>query len=178
MSDSSTSSVSDLGHSALREKHLPVLPSHIHLYSKVKLWCKGLVRYWWAWELLAAALSIVATIVLIVILRINDGQPQQSFSFGAAQFSLNALIAAISTVVRASLLVATAGALNQSSWNWFLSPPRSNRSPPSKPLKDLDTFGDAASDSLASIKLLFRTKGRYVGDFLQEGFPNLHKLEL
>ena len=139
----------------LSEKELPALPCHARLLSSFKCGSQRLVKHWWAWEILAAALSIAATIGLVVILAKSDGVSLESLSFGAAHLSLNTIVAAVSTVIRAALAVTVAGALNQSPWNWFAQPQSG------KPLQDLDIFGDAASDSWSSLRLLARTKGRY-----------------
>ena len=149
----------DIGPPTSFEKRLPILPHHIWLFSKLKQGCKSLVRYWWAWEILAAVLSIISTIVLIVVLARNDGHPVQSLFLGGAQVTLNTIVAAISTIIRASLMVTVAGALNQSAWNWFSFPASMEGRPSGRPLKDLDTFGYAAFDSWSSLKLLFKTRG-------------------
>ena len=153
-------STSDLDLSRPPEKELPIVPAHIRIFTILLRKCKALVRHWWAWDYLAAATSVVAMIILIITLAENDGQLQQSFWLGAVPISLNALVAAISTVMRTSLAVTVAGALNQSSWNWFSSSVTNKTPQPSKPLKDLDVFGDASSDSWSSLKLLYRTKGK------------------
>ena len=140
-----------------RQKELPPVPWHAHLFSKLGRLCKRLVRWWWTWELLASALSIAATIALIVVLWQADGNAQQSWMIGSTQLTLNTIVAAISTVIRAALLVAVAGALNQSLWNMFSS--KKGTSGPARPLEDLDIFGGAASDSWGSLRLLWRTKG-------------------
>ena len=137
------------------EKHLPILPRHVRALSLCKRKCKALIRYWWAWELLAAAISISATVILIAVLRVNDGQPLQAPLFGYSEFSINGLVAAISTVIRTSLLLVVGGALNQCAWNWFSSP-----MPVGRPLQDLEIFGSASSNSWSSLQLLFRTKGK------------------
>ena len=140
------------------KKPLPTVPRHARLVSQFGNWCKDLVRWWWAWEVLATTISIAATISLIVVLSQADGRLQKSWTFGAAQLTINTIIALLSTVIRAALLIAVAGALNQSMWNRF-SPSKGGASGPSRPLEDLDTFGGAATDSWGSLKLLWRTKG-------------------
>ena len=147
-----TESTSDL---SLAEKQLPILPRYVRALSQFQQKCKALVRYWWAWELLAAAVSIIATINLIVVLAVNNGKSLQAPLFGYSQFSLNGLVAAISTVVRTSLLLVVGGALNQCAWNWFSIPISGGR-----PLRDLEIFGSASSDSFSSLKLLLRTRGK------------------
>jgi hypothetical protein len=154
------SSSSDPSLTTLVEKELPVVPRHRRILFQITFVCKRLVRYWWAWEFLAAAMSITATIALIIVLREADGRAQRSFHIGAAQLTLNTIVAAISTIIRSSLMVTVAGALSQSSWNWFSSPRQGSLAQSAKPLKDLDVFGDASFDSWSSLKLLWRTKFR------------------
>ena len=141
-----------------RQKDLPLIPWHTQLLSKLKRSCKRLVRWWWAWELLASALSIAATIALIAVLWQADNNTQHSWIIGNTELTLNTIVAAISTIIRAALLVTVEGALNQSPWNRFSSP-RKGTSEPARPLEDLDIFAGAASDSWGSLRLLWRTKG-------------------
>lgn len=151
---------SDSSLTTLVEKELPVVPGYRRILFQITFVCKRLARYWWAWEFLAAAISIIATIALIIVLREADGRAQRSFQIGGAQLTLNTVVAAISTIIRSSLMVAVAGALSQSSWNWFSSPKQGSLAQSANPLKDLDTFGDASLNSWSSLKLLWRTKFR------------------
>ena len=139
------------------EKNLPVVPQHKWIIARSKLRLKRLTRYWWSWELLAASLSDIATMTLLVILGKADGQAQHSFQIANAELTLNTIVAAISTIIRTSLLVSVAGALNQSMWNWFSRSQRDGQRR-GMPLDDLNTFGDAANDSWSSLRLLWRTK--------------------
>ena len=164
-------------------KSLPKLPRHVGPLSKIKrIFADFISNQWWTWEIAAACVSIGATIALIVILKNADQQQQRPWNIGNTQLTLNTVIAIISIIIRASLLVMVAGALNQSPWNWFArkqngykqQPSRSLLKPwtwfksnfeqeePGRPLKDLDTFGEAANSSWASLKLLYRTRFRYV----------------
>lgn len=166
-------------------KTLPLLPQHVAVWSKFKRRCRKLFRCWWAWEVSAAVLSIGATVALVVVLAKSDGQQQQSWRIANTQLTLNTVVAIISTVIRASLLVTVAGALNQSPWNWFANRRHNNSSHPrrkrrtgdilspqpasdradggmGRPLEDMDIFGEAAFSSWGSLKLLYRTKLRYV----------------
>ncbi|KAI0097971.1 hypothetical protein GGR51DRAFT_566012 [Nemania sp. FL0031] len=145
------------GRSAL-EKPLPVLSKRITFASRLSLACKRLMQYWWAWELLAATLSITAAVALVIVLIEYDERPQQDIAMGTLNFSLNALVAALSTVLRSSLMVAVTGPLNQSAWNRFAARHASQRQV-SRELKDLDSFGGAATDAWSSLKVLWRTKG-------------------
>jgi hypothetical protein len=143
-------------------KKPPVPPWRTRYLTTFKRSWQSFVHYWWAWEFLAATLSLLATAALIATLVVTDGRPLQSMTFGSVQISLNAFVAAISTVIRTSLLVTVAGPLNQSLWNWFSSPKleKGAQQQSGKPLKDLDTFGNAAQDLWSSLQLLVRTKYR------------------
>lgn len=141
-------------------KLLPTLPRHVGPISRLKRTCKNIIYTWWAWEYAGALVSIGATIFLVVVLREADQQQQRPWMIGRTQLTLNTVVAIISTVIRASLLVMTAGALNQASWNWFAREPQNREQRPGRPLKDLELFGEAASSSWASLKLLYQTKFR------------------
>lgn len=123
---------------------------------------KCLRQHWWVWELCSATISIVATFVLITTLADADGRPLRAMSFGTTQFSLNSYVAAMSTIIRTSLLATVAGPLNQSVWNWFSLPRREEgtQNPLGRPLTDLDIFGNAAWDSWSSLQLIVRTRLR------------------
>lgn len=116
------------------------------------------IQHWWIWELIASAISLVAMIDLVAVLSKVDGRTQRSVMVGDAELTLNTIVAAFSTVIPASLAVMVAGALNQSPWNWFSSKRRGS-SQFGRPLRDLETFGNAANDSWSSLKLLWETKG-------------------
>ena len=113
---------------------------------------------WWLLEIGAATISTLALIALIVVLAKVDQQPQQTSVTGGTQVTINTVVAIISTIVRASLLAMVASALNQSPWNWFSKGADGRNGQPGQPLPDLNTFGDAAGSSLASLKLLYKTR--------------------
>ena len=92
-------------------------------------------------------------VAIVVILAEANEQQQQTWAFGNTQLTVNAVIAAIGTVSRSTILVAVAGALNQSAWNWFSSKTEVSETH-GHPLKDLDTFSEAAANSLNCVKLL------------------------
>ena len=120
--------------------------------------CAHALVVWWVWEIVAAIISMSAAIALIVILRDADQQQQRPWFIGNTQLTLNTTIAIISTILRTTLLVMVSGALNQGTWNWFAR--EQNKVHPGRPLKDLNIFGGAANSTLASLKLLYRTRLR------------------
>lgn len=148
------------------------------LIHSVQSWA-GLIFKWWVCEIGASIISIGGSITLLVVLKNADQGPQRPWIIGNTQLTLNTVVAIVSTVIRASLIVMISGALNQSSWNWFAKKQRTDHQQLDerpkrenwytrneknremefgRPLDDLDTFGEAASSSLACLKLLCRTK--------------------
>ena len=122
-----------------QEKPLRTVPPYARLFSLFRSRCKRRVQWWWAWKVLATAIPIAATLSLIIVLSQADGRVQKYWTYGAAQLPINTIVALLSTVIRAALLVAVTGALSQSLWNRF-SPSKGDASGPTRPLKDLDTF--------------------------------------
>ena len=99
-------------------------------------------------------------IALIGVLAGADQHKQKNWAVGGTELTLNTIVAAIGTIIRSSLLLAVAGALNQSAWNWFAARNRDIEAE-GKPLEDLETFSEAAASSWNSLKLLWRTRCRY-----------------
>lgn len=141
-------------------KELRTLPRLVGLISKIKKRWSKLTHNWWAWEISAAVVSVGASAALITVLAKANGRQQQFWNIGSTQLTLNTVVAILSTVIRAALLVTVAGALNQSPWNWFANGQHGHQQRLRRPLKDLDIFGEAAMSSWASLKLLYRTKFR------------------
>ncbi|KAJ9616709.1 hypothetical protein H2200_000428 [Cladophialophora chaetospira] len=138
----------------------PVVPKRRWASFELRRSWQTFTQGWWLWELLASALSFAATIALIVTLAITDGHEQQSYGIARAKLTLNAIVAAISTVIRTALMFAVSGALSQNAWNWYSSKRSTENLNPGKPLRDLDTFADAGSDPLAGLTLIWRTRGK------------------
>ena len=120
--------------------------------------CNQFLTTWWAWEIVAAVLSMSAVVALVVVLGDADQQQQRPWLIDDTQLTLNTIIAIISTVLRATLLVMVSGALNQGSWNWFAR--TQHEVELGRPLEDLNIFGEAANSTWASLKLLYRTRIR------------------
>ncbi|MCJ1323095.1 hypothetical protein MMC15_008447 [Xylographa vitiligo] len=148
-------------HGSFSRKKLPTLPRHISIWARPRRGWRRWLRGWWIWESAAAGVSLTATVVLIALLAQADRRQQQAWAVGSTQLTLNTLVAAVATVIRTSLLLVVAGALNQSAWNWFAEKKKGKDSS-GQPLEDLEIFSEAAANSWNSIRLLFRTNGRYI----------------
>ncbi|KLO85054.1 Uncharacterized protein LW93_6006 [Fusarium fujikuroi] len=106
-------------------------------------------RSWWqeiAWCVFAAGLLVL----LVVLLKTHDKKPAPEWFV-----SLNAVVAAISTICRASMVIPVSEGLSQLKWNAFA---RSQR-----PLDDLKTFDQASRGPFGSLLLLSKTRGRLLG---------------
>ncbi|KFX93220.1 hypothetical protein O988_06926 [Pseudogymnoascus sp. VKM F-3808] len=147
--------------SSLSRKSLSTLPRYARILTSLRRRGRKLVRGWWAWELIAATISLVATVALISVLLSVDRHEQRAWNIGGTQLTINTIIAALGTIIRLSLLLVVGGALNQSAWNWFASMSRGVESE-GQPLGDLEIFSEAAANSWNSARLLWRTKGRYI----------------
>jgi hypothetical protein len=103
---------------------------------------------WWqeiAWCVFATGLLFA----LVGLLKTYDKKPAPEWFV-----SLNAVVAAIATICRASMVIPVSEGLSQLKWNAFA---RSQR-----PLNDLKTFDQASRGPFGSLMLLFKTRGRLV----------------
>ena len=89
----------DEGARSNREKPLPTVAPYVRLVSLLGGRCKGLVQWWWAWEVLATAIAIAPIVSLAVVLSQSDGCLRKSWAFGATQLTFNTIVAFLSTVI-------------------------------------------------------------------------------
>ncbi|KAG5661338.1 hypothetical protein KAF25_005460 [Fusarium avenaceum] len=103
---------------------------------------------WWP-EITWCVFAIGLLAALIGLLKAFDGQPAPEW------VSLNTVVAAISTICRAAMVVPVSEGLSQLKWNAFV---RSQR-----PLNDLKTFDQASRGPFGSLLLLSKARGRLLG---------------
>ena len=118
--------------------------------------CKPSLSFfrWWLPELFASLLSVASLISLIAVLRHYHGRGIQDLRLPSS-LTLNGLVAILSTLTRASLMVPIGSAISQDVWLW-LSKPQKGRGQ----LQDLE-FSDAASrGSWGSLVFLIRARSR------------------
>jgi hypothetical protein len=96
----------------------------------------------WFYECAALAFSVGCLAALAVMLGIYDGKETPQLPYN---ITLNALISALSTAAKSSLLFAVAGTLGQVKWAWFTE---------NRKLSDMQTFDDATRGPWGALVLL------------------------
>lgn len=119
----------------------PVLP----FYLRVSRW--GYVAF-------LIALALVGFAGLLALLKTFSGQDERSWPH--KHFTRNTAVAAISTLIRSSLVGAVAICLSQSRWQWFRSKNGRERKR-GRSIADLQSFDDASRGPAGSMKLLHTT---------------------
>ncbi|KAJ4376379.1 hypothetical protein N0V83_001662 [Neocucurbitaria cava] len=86
-------------------------------------WKTGLAsgEDWWVWELAGLVISAVALVCIFVLLRRYDNKQQPEW----AHLSLNTAVALLSTLGKASVLIAVSRGLGQLKWIWLFNTERS-----------------------------------------------------
>lgn len=97
---------------------------------------------------------------IVILLWHYDGKAPPEFGKG---FTLNTLLAFLTSMARACFLVPIVEGISQLKWVWFSS--RKHR-----PLVDFQRFDDAARGAIGGLKLLFSFNG-YRSCFAPESIP-------
>ncbi len=130
-------------------------PSPIKKYGTPKL--LFLLR-WWVPEIFASVLSLASLISLIIVVRTYQGSGLQHLHLPTF-LTLNGLVAIISTISRAALMVPVGSVISQEAWIWLS---RGSRNPgPRGTLGDLEYLDAASRGGWGSMVLIFKTKRRY-----------------
>lgn len=115
---------------------------------------KASINRWWLYELLGASFSVAFLVALIVVLHRSQGKEQKRWLFGT--FTLNGLVALLSTFIRATMMFCVGAGISQMKWNQFFSRDGGRR------LKDLDILEQASRGPLGSFNLLITRTAPYV----------------
>ncbi|KAL2267264.1 hypothetical protein VTJ83DRAFT_4541 [Remersonia thermophila] len=103
----------------------------------------------WLPEILSQVCGMACLVAIVCMLWSYNGQSPPNFGKG---FTLNTLLAFLTSLARACFLVPVVEGISQLKWVWFSS--RTHR-----PLIDYQRFEDAARGGLGSAKLLFNFNG-------------------
>ncbi|TKX25159.1 hypothetical protein C1H76_2389 [Elsinoe australis] len=133
-------------------------PRRLSRHSRFLPWADG----WWLWETLACFLASSCLIAIIALLILAHGDPVADWEFGS--FTLNSIVALLSTIMRVALMVPIAGAIGQQKWLWFQT--RQTRQPgraSSNPLEDIELIDSASRGPWGGLVFLTRRFGLHLG---------------
>lgn len=103
---------------------------------------------WWAWEILAMAMSVLCWAAVVgILLAVNNKELDKVWK---SSISLNAIVSVLAAVGRGAMLVGVSASLSQGKWLWFK---RGNRN-----LYDMHYFDSASRSILGSIRFMFRVR--------------------
>ncbi|KAI2472449.1 hypothetical protein F4781DRAFT_445381 [Annulohypoxylon bovei var. microspora] len=105
----------------------------------------------WPWEIASLIVAFGLIAATYSILSHFDGQKLPEWPYS---INLNTLIALISTIMRAAMLVGVAEVISQTKWSWFSRP---------RPLSHLQYFDEASRSFAGSLSLLFVAPGSLLG---------------
>lgn len=98
----------------------------------------------WGWEIVSVIIANGLNVAIAVLLAVYDGQAVPDWG---AHINLNAVLALLSTILRAMLVVVVAQIICQKKWDWF----GTNRE---RPLRDLDRFDSGSRGSMGALLLM------------------------
>ncbi|KAH1329669.1 hypothetical protein KXX47_006693 [Aspergillus fumigatus] len=104
----------------------------------------------WSWELAACVVAILTLIGMIAVLRIYDGKTQPNWPAG---INLNAIIALLTTLMKAAMATYIAEALSQLKYSWFKDTRR---------LSDLAALDSASRGAWGAAQLLVNYVPRHL----------------
>ncbi|KAI6715025.1 hypothetical protein JHW43_002391 [Diplocarpon mali] len=118
---------------------------------------KGLAAHLapWSYELVASLIAVATLAGLVITLARFDGRQYRQWKW---MFTLNGIVAILSTVCHTAIMVPLGSAISQAAWLYYL-PADPNR----LKLRDLDhfeTFNDASRGVFGSVRLLWQVRGR------------------
>ncbi|KAK7452401.1 hypothetical protein CaCOL14_004686 [Colletotrichum acutatum] len=110
---------------------------------------------WWYLEIGCCFLAIASLVAQAIVLWQYDGKSQDSWP--STTLTLNGLIAILSTVCRATFMIAVGAILSQAKWNHF-----SGKKDGYHRLDDFTLIDDASRGSWGSLQLMWRFKGAHI----------------
>lgn len=118
-----------------------------------------LEELWWKLELVSITVSVLGLAALIGLLAYFNGRDQRAWHTGTA-ITLNAVVAAIATVTKSSLVFVISSCLGQAMWNWYAMPRKGSRrsSRHGRALKDMQDLDEASRGTYGSVLLLMRLR--------------------
>lgn len=104
---------------------------------------------WWAKEIIAATISVLCFLCICIVLAVYDGHPQPSIRWG---ITLNAVIALLTTIMKATLMTPLMEGIGQLKWIAFMGVKR--------PLNDLNVYDAASRGGFGPLTLFWNMRKR------------------
>ncbi|KAM3076970.1 hypothetical protein ACMFMF_004885 [Clarireedia jacksonii] len=102
------------------------------------------IQNWWLIEIVAVLIGTISFIAICLVLRHYQDKPAPKINtIGGVGITLNTVISILTTVGRASLLLAVAECISQQKWVWFSSS--------AKPLIELEAFDRGSRGAFGSL---------------------------
>ncbi|KAF9877754.1 hypothetical protein CkaCkLH20_04889 [Colletotrichum karsti] len=108
------------------------------------------VLQFWKWEALALLLAMASVVTMTVIPVIYHDAPEEEWPFS---ININTVIALLTTLMRATMLLVVAEILGQMKWRFF------DRT---RPLSDLQHFDHASRSVLGSLKVIWVARSSFI----------------
>lgn len=121
----------------------PTTPRHLRFSS--------LFAEWWMEEILAGVLSLLCLVSIVIILVWYDARAQPSLRLG---ITLNAVVALLATIMKASSSIPLAQCISQLKWISF-----AGARP--HPITDFDVYDSASRGGWGNLELLWRLRASF-----------------
>ena len=102
---------------------------------------------WWIWEITAGIVSVSSLLAICIVLAVFDGHAYPKIDWG---ITLNAVIALLTTIMKAGFMTLLAEGTSQLKWLAFAKERR--------PLHDLNVYDAASRGGFGSLRLLLRLR--------------------
>ena len=102
---------------------------------------------WWIWEITAGLVSVASLLAICIVLAVFDGHAYPKIDWG---ITLNAVIALLTTIMKAGFMTLLAEGTSQLKWLAFAKGKR--------PLHDFNVYDAASRGGFGSLRLLIRLR--------------------
>ncbi|EXJ77021.1 hypothetical protein A1O3_10178 [Capronia epimyces CBS 606.96] len=124
-------------------------------FPRVDPW-ETLVEKLWLFEIIALAVSLVALLAIVTILRVTEGRRVPTWQIKPKHtkpltVTINSVVSIFSTIVKSTVLIPVIAALGELKWIWFRQDHR---------LTDFQVFDSAAKGPLGAALMLWTFRGR------------------
>jgi hypothetical protein len=129
----------------------PSVPGEQPYSTRIGKTSMASTKWWWWWEIGSALLSVACVGAVTAVLRYIENKTIEEWGFSIAP---NSLIAILTTISKAAMMVVIASCISQLKWSYFSKNPRL--------IKDLDRFDEASRGPWGSLIFLSSVRIRSI----------------